>query len=195
MGQVTHALLTRPPLSQMKLPPEEIRFKCFARLACVKHAASVHPEPGSNSLIKCAHQDFHALALVKIVRSPSRFLCEVCSSSRSTNQLIYPFYCFKGSFDRFEFNFSERSRMCFTVQLSRFVPFGTFVPASAATRSFYHNVLCLSRTFLKTFFAAVRRFSVVLSELLKFIIRLSVCQALFKTFFIVCCVQNGEGGI
>ena len=23
------------------------------RLACVKHAASVHPEPGSNSLIKC----------------------------------------------------------------------------------------------------------------------------------------------
>ena len=25
---------------------------CFVRLACVKHAASVHPEPGSNSLIK-----------------------------------------------------------------------------------------------------------------------------------------------
>ena len=24
--------------------------KCFVRLACVKHAASVHPEPGSNSL-------------------------------------------------------------------------------------------------------------------------------------------------
>ena len=28
--------------------------KCFARLACVKHAASVHPEPGSNSLKKFA---------------------------------------------------------------------------------------------------------------------------------------------
>ena len=28
--------------------------KCFVRLACVKHAASVHPEPGSNSLIKNA---------------------------------------------------------------------------------------------------------------------------------------------
>ena len=25
------------------------KLKCFARLACVKHAASVHPEPGSNS--------------------------------------------------------------------------------------------------------------------------------------------------
>ena len=42
-GQVTHALLTRPPLS---FP----RRKSFVRLACVKHAASVHPEPGSNSL-------------------------------------------------------------------------------------------------------------------------------------------------
>ena len=29
-----------------------IFHKCFARLACVKHAASVHPEPGSNSQIK-----------------------------------------------------------------------------------------------------------------------------------------------
>ena len=45
MGQVPHALLTRPPLSfkESKLP-----FG-FVRLACVKHAASVHPEPGSNS--------------------------------------------------------------------------------------------------------------------------------------------------
>ena len=28
------------------------RSKCFVRLACVKHAASVHPEPGSNSHVK-----------------------------------------------------------------------------------------------------------------------------------------------
>ena len=43
--------------------------------------------------------------------------------------------------------------MCFTVQLSRSVPFPElFVPASAATRSFYHNVLRLSRTFFKSFF-------------------------------------------
>ncbi|KAI8026525.1 hypothetical protein LOK49_LG02G01970 [Camellia lanceoleosa] len=34
-----YALLTRPPL-ETPLP---------VRLACVKHAASVHPEPGSNS--------------------------------------------------------------------------------------------------------------------------------------------------
>ena len=34
------------------------QLKCFVRLACVKHAASVHPEPGSNSLIKCARSRF-----------------------------------------------------------------------------------------------------------------------------------------
>ena len=49
MRQVTHALLTRPPLSHKNHHPEEIWFKRFARLACVRHAASVHPEPGSNS--------------------------------------------------------------------------------------------------------------------------------------------------
>ncbi|KAG5606017.1 hypothetical protein H5410_027509 [Solanum commersonii] len=38
----SYALLTRPPL--------ETPFPMFpVRLACVKHAASVHPEPGSNS--------------------------------------------------------------------------------------------------------------------------------------------------
>ena len=52
MRQVAHALLTRPPLSQIPRHSEEIQSKCFARLACVKHAASVHPEPGSNSRLK-----------------------------------------------------------------------------------------------------------------------------------------------
>ncbi len=41
-GQITHVLLTRSPLIHTR--------KCFSvRLACVKHAASVRPEPGSNS--------------------------------------------------------------------------------------------------------------------------------------------------
>ena len=48
-GQVTHALLTRPPLSLKHLHPEGICRRSFVRLACVRHAASVHPEPGSNS--------------------------------------------------------------------------------------------------------------------------------------------------
>ena len=48
MGQVAYALLTRPPLSTQSFDRSFIH-ELLARLACVKHAASVHPEPGSNS--------------------------------------------------------------------------------------------------------------------------------------------------
>ena len=47
-GQIAHALLTRPPLESY-LPSRRTSNKIPARLACVKHAASVRPEPGSNS--------------------------------------------------------------------------------------------------------------------------------------------------
>ena len=42
VGQVPHVLRTRLPLN-LELPPDPVR------LACVRHAASVRPEPGSNS--------------------------------------------------------------------------------------------------------------------------------------------------
>src|SRR3954465_11432660 len=48
-GQVTHVLLTRSPL---EYPQKGLS----ARLACVKHAASVRPEPGSNSPSKTLTQ-------------------------------------------------------------------------------------------------------------------------------------------
>src|SRR5690242_985522 len=44
-GQIAHVLLTRSPLVYP-------RRGLTARLACVKHAASVRPEPGSNSPTK-----------------------------------------------------------------------------------------------------------------------------------------------
>ena len=50
-GQVAHALLTRPPLSNP-------RRNCSVRLECVMHAASVHPEPGSNSQTNCISSAF-----------------------------------------------------------------------------------------------------------------------------------------
>ena len=43
-GQVAHVLLTRSPL----IHPKQA-WSFTVRLACVKHAASVRPEPGSNS--------------------------------------------------------------------------------------------------------------------------------------------------
>ena len=49
-GQVAHALLTRPPLGCRFRPVQAPAFRNSpVRLACVRHAASVHPEPGSNS--------------------------------------------------------------------------------------------------------------------------------------------------
>ena len=106
MGQVIHALLTRPPL-RITTSTRGLQKQFSVRLACVKHAASVHPEPGSNSQKMCLFQVQHKLTSLHI-----------------------PFYCFKGSFDR-SLNVSvfpdclikEFSRivfMCFTVQLSRF---------------------------------------------------------------------------
>ena len=43
-GQVTYVLLTRSPLDSGKQA-----FLPLVRLACIRHAASVNPEPGSNS--------------------------------------------------------------------------------------------------------------------------------------------------
>src|SRR5215472_12108829 len=44
-GQVAHVLLTRLPLATH----HPCGSRALARLACVRHAASVNPEPGSNS--------------------------------------------------------------------------------------------------------------------------------------------------
>ena len=52
-GQVTHVLLTRSPL----IHPDEKHPSFSVRLACVKHAASVRPEPGSNSPSKTLNRN------------------------------------------------------------------------------------------------------------------------------------------
>ena len=106
--QVTHALLTRPPLSHKSLHPERIRLKCFVRLACVKHAASVHPEPGSNSHKKCLSASFEQTSFNSLVSVKT--------------------YCFKGRHSVIAYFLSVRKlkisknfQGCFTVQLSMFV--------------------------------------------------------------------------
>ena len=90
MRQVTHALLTRPPLSHRTIIPEGNQVKCFVRLACVKHAASVHPEPGSNSHVKVCSGHSKAWLLF------NRFLlCLKCS--QSLEKLSF-FFRISGSF-------------------------------------------------------------------------------------------------
>ena len=72
MRQVTHALLTRPPLSHKIFISEENQIECFVRLACVKHAASVHPEPGSNSHVK---KFFPARIIWQLIRNNVLIYC------------------------------------------------------------------------------------------------------------------------
>ena len=151
--------------------------KCFVRLACVKHAASVHPEPGSNSLNKCAHQDFHVLALMKIVRSSSR----TCSArfAPGQNQLLANLSLllfFKDlSIVRF-YDFKKNFRgMCFTVQLSKIV---LHCRLSQTALLLYHVVSCLSRTFFN-FFWSCFCFSLAAT-----LISYHIQPAVVKNFFI-----------
>ena len=95
--------------------------KCFARLACVKHAASVHPEPGSNSLKKFV-QDQN---LAWLIFYPVLF----------TLVLFFKNYIL--------LNFQGYV----TVQLSRFFVFR----CSPAIFISYHVRFSLSRTFLTFF--------------------------------------------
>ena len=68
--QITHALLTRSPLYSGSYPP----FR--ARLACVRHAASVDSEPGSNSPVK--------------LPTPSGALRRASDEDRETEVLLGP---------------------------------------------------------------------------------------------------------
>ena len=57
-GQVAHVLLTRSPLGLHRC----CHRMDLVRLACIKHAASVRPEPGSNSPSRLLHQPRRARA-------------------------------------------------------------------------------------------------------------------------------------
>ena len=139
-GQVTHALLTRPPLSLKHLPPEGFCRRSFVRLACVRHAASVHPEPGSNSQIKCLRCQIE-------VQNHWFFSCLYCLFRFWTFVLFHGLSCRHHSQE----NPNEiwiNVQGCFVIQLSRFC-------FHAKAFIFYHIDSCLSRTFfiyLKIFF-------------------------------------------
>ena len=86
-----------------------LRERCFVRLACVKHAASVHPEPGSNSHVKvCIAQKLAWLIILFdyccFVRNELNRVLVSFLSNVLVRKII--FIIFQG---------------CFTVQLSRFL--------------------------------------------------------------------------
>ena len=113
----------------------------FARLACVKHAASVHPEPGSNSLVKSSPWVrinswlilFPFLLLFWFVYSRNR-----SEFSQIQGLPIKPFLLeFSGSY------------ILFNLWLSRFV---VSVGLSAATHLVYHKFFALSTIFFQIFY-------------------------------------------
>ena len=136
--QVIHALLTRPPLSHRTINPEGDQVKCFVRLACVKHAASVHPEPGSNSHKKffpfqnqLANFNHSLIPNVTVLGCFDFRLCFVLSNSFHRELLRCSQWIFQGYF---------------TVQLSKF-----FVRCHSATFISYQMFKRLSTTFLTLF--------------------------------------------
>ena len=182
-GQVTHALLTRPPLSPYHLPPEGFRRYVFVRLACVRHAASVHPEPGSNSQIKCLRCQIK-------VQNHWFFSCHYCLFRFWTFVLFHGLSCRHHSQE----NPNEiwiNVQGCFVIQLSRF----------CVVLFLWHNFFILSHSevFVKNFFNLF--FNVLLLFLSNSYI-LSHSHSSVKHFFIFLLYfpnksekYYGEGGI
>ena len=144
-GQVTHALLTRPPLSLKHLPPEGFCRRSFVRLACVRHAASVHPEPGSNSQIKCSRCQIK-------VQNHWFFSCHYCLFRFWTFVLFHGLSCRHHSQE----NPNEiwiNVQGCFVIQLSRFLAF--------SYESFYilsHHFILVKNFFKKLFSSSFEDF-------------------------------------
>src|SRR6476660_3454920 len=80
-GQITHVLLTRSPLVYP-------RKGLTVRLACVKHAASVRPEPESNSPNKTIQKNLtkQPVKTGKKTTTPPKREKEECSKTKNNKQ-------------------------------------------------------------------------------------------------------------
>ena len=93
--QIAHALLTRPPL-ESPVSTRRLPQVIPARLACVRHAASVRPEPGSNSYVQSLNtvlSNGFKLKLLTVVLCVS-LICIVFKvrCSQASLYIIAPFY-------------------------------------------------------------------------------------------------------
>ena len=134
IGQVAHALLTRPPLTffRSKLQNQ------FVRLECVKHAASVHPEPGSNSRIKYFHGTWYRYLPFRAWFALFTFSLGITIRNRIVCTSLEFNELFGSSFDVPCFVFSS-----FVVQFSRY----RSLPLFATAYLVYHTQFRLSRGF------------------------------------------------
>ena len=75
--QVAHVLLTRPPLSLLSIS-RRINPTNSVRLACVRRAASVRPEPGSNSLLNPLYKHLSVRAFSSLRTNSSLLSLAFC---------------------------------------------------------------------------------------------------------------------
>ena len=163
--RVTHPSATQSP----DLHPKN-QVRCFVRLVCVRHAASVHPEPGSNSQIKCLRCQIE-------VQNHWFFSCLYCLFRFWTFVLFHGLPCRHHSQE----NPNEiwiNVQGCFVIQLSRFCVF------------FRKRLIILShlQIFVKNFFQKLfllfKKFVLfVKCEFLYVITQFLICQEVFLTFF------------
>ena len=132
--QVAHALLTRPPLTRGRSPSS-------VRLECVMHAASVHPEPGSNSRKIC-------------IKTPRRVIQSFeldCSLPFCLSSILFKNceICFTHGFDLSKPCFVLIS--CCSIFNDRLPRRSVFLSQSCAAWILYHFLSLLSILFLKFF--------------------------------------------
>ena len=150
--------------SVISLPPRRTSQKCFVRLECVKHAASVHPEPGSNSL-KNLYIPGQSL-LCPLIPSSELILA---SFPKSTVQ-----------------SFSTRSFFVLSLLFNFQGPSAAlFVPLPEAARLFYHILSPFVKRIFKKFFI-FSHLSDILHRILQFFFSISkksrLKTALFHNF-------------
>ena len=165
--QVAHALLTRPPLSLIR-STRRLPSSSSVRLECVMHAASVHPEPGSNSRINCIKITLSSVPIFRAFFLASFTFVWVVFSFRISNEISFALYFFAlYFFNLLLFNFQWP--MCciskYTALLVyhiryHFVKyffhlsinfFTRFLATAFATLLYYHINYPLSRGFWKFF--------------------------------------------
>ena len=93
--QVAHALLTRPPLSLIR-STRRLPSSSSVRLECVMHAASVHPEPGSNSRINCIKITLPSVPICSSFLSSFFYFClSSILFQNFTRSFFALFFCFR----------------------------------------------------------------------------------------------------
>ena len=192
MRQVTHALLTRPPLNCLK-SIRKLHSNSSVRLACVKHAASVHPEPGSNSHVKMVFEPVKISLANLTVLTVLRFLFFISLKIFWNFQgciTVYLSRCFAVVFNQLRY-FITVDFVCQQLFLIFSNSFRSSCRAFMPQRLF---IITHCFQLVKHFFELFSKLSCfsIAATVIDFIRTVRFCQALFSSFLEVFVVSRGD---